>query len=80
VTLSVEQAHLALSWYSAFRIAFAPFGRDPLVLPTFSLGKTFGSAILSFEVVCRWRLKLGLIELVPCDFRLGSMLSKKYPR
>ena len=55
-----------------FRIAFAPFGRDPLVLPTFSLGKTFGSAILSFEVVCRWRLKSGLIELVPCDFRLGS--------
>jgi hypothetical protein len=55
-----------------FRIAFAPFGRDRLVLPTFSLGKTFGSAILSFEVVCRWRLKSGLIELVPCDFRLGS--------
>jgi hypothetical protein len=57
------------SSFLLFRIAIAPFGLDPLVLPTFSLGKTFGSAILSFEVVCRRRLKSGLIELVPCDFR-----------
>jgi hypothetical protein len=47
-----------------FRIAIAPaFGEDPLVLRTdvlfFSLGKTFGSAILSFEIVRRWRLKSG---------------------
>jgi len=50
------------SGFLLFRIAIAPaFGQDPPVLPTrglvFSLGKTFGSAILSFEVVRRWRLK-----------------------
>ena len=48
--------------------------------PVLSLGKTFGSAILSFEVVRRWRLKSGPYRVVPCGFRLGSFASfRQYP-